>query len=69
MDSSGVEVRVAANRKTAVSSPYLAAVIAHVAYLVLALGFFAFGRAPSPRAPAAATHQPVAEAVPEPEGS
>jgi high-affinity iron transporter len=51
------------------SSPYLGVVIAYVAYLVLALSFFTFGRAPSPRAPAAATHQPVAEAVPEPEGS
>src|SRR3990172_6279867 len=43
------------------SSPYLGVVIAYVAYLVLALSFFTFGRAPSPRAPAAATHQPVAE--------
>lgn len=51
------------------SSPYLGVVIAYVAYLVLALSFFTFGRAPSPRAPAAATHQPVAEAIPEPEGS
>jgi high-affinity iron transporter len=51
------------------SSPYLGVVIAYVAYLVLALSFFTFGRAPSPRTPAAATHQPVAEAVPEPEGS
>ena len=51
------------------SSPYLGVVIAYVAYLALALSFFTFGRAPSPRAPAAATHQPVAETVPEPEGS
>jgi len=51
------------------SSPYLGVVIAYVAYLVLALSFFTFGRAPSPRAAAAASHQPVAEAVPEPEGS
>ncbi|HLF09269.1 MAG TPA: FTR1 family protein [Dehalococcoidia bacterium] len=51
------------------SSPYLGVVIAYVAYLVLALSFFTFGRAPSPRAPAAASHQAVAETVPEPEGS
>jgi high-affinity iron transporter len=51
------------------SSPYLGVVIAYVAYLVLALSFFTFGRAPSPRAPAAASHQAVVEAVPEPEGS
>jgi len=51
------------------SSPYLGLVIAHVAYLVLALTFFAFGRAPSLRPAAAASHQPGTEAVPEPEGS
>ena len=51
------------------SSPYLGVVIAYVAYLVLALSFFTFGRAPSPRTPAAASHQAVAETVPEPEGS
>ena len=51
------------------SSPYIGLVIAHVTYLALALSFFALGRARSPRAPAAASHQPVAEAVPEAEGS
>jgi len=51
------------------SSPYLGLVIAYVAYLVLALSFFTFGRAPSLRTPAAANHQAVAETVPEPEGS
>src|SRR3990172_1538846 len=51
------------------SSPYIGLVIAHVAYLVLALGFFAFGRTPSLRPAAATSHQPTAEAVPEPEGS
>jgi len=51
------------------SSPYIGLVIAHIAYLVLALGFFAFGRAPSPRPAATIARPPVAEAVPEPEGS
>jgi len=51
------------------SSPYIGLVIAHISYLVLALGFFAFGRAPSPRPAATIAHQPSAEAVPEPEGS
>jgi high-affinity iron transporter len=51
------------------SSPYIGLVIAHVTYLVLALGFFAFGRVPSPRPAATIAHQPAAEAVPEPEGS
>ena len=51
------------------SSPYLGLVIAHVTYLVLALGFFAFGRVPSLRPAAAASHLPGAEAVPEPEGN
>jgi len=51
------------------SSPYIGLVIAHIAYLVLALGFFAFGRVPFPRPAADASHQSSAEAVPEPEGS
>ena len=51
------------------SSPYLGVVIAYVAYLALALSFFAFGRPASLRIPAAASHQALAEAVPEPEGS
>jgi len=51
------------------SSPYIGLVIAHIAYLVLALSFFAFGRTPSPRPAATIAHQPAAEAVPEPEGS
>ena len=50
------------------SSPFLGVVIAYVAFLVLSLTFFSFGRAPSPRAPSPAARQPVAEAVPEPEG-
>ena len=51
------------------SSPYIGLVIAHIAYLVLALGFFAFGRAPSPRPAATIARPPAAEAIPEPEGS
>jgi high-affinity iron transporter len=52
------------------SSPFLGVVIAYVAYLVLALGFFAFGRrTSSPRPAAAVARPPAAEAVPEPEGS
>jgi len=51
------------------SSPYLGMVIAYVTYLIVALGFFILGRAPSLRIPAATTHQAVAEAVAEPEGS
>jgi len=51
------------------SSPYLGMVIAYVTYLIVALGFFILGRTPSLRIPAAATHQAVAEAVAEPEGS
>jgi len=51
------------------SSPYIGLVIAHIAYLVLALGFFAFGRAPSPRPAATIARPPAVEAVPEPEGS